>query len=85
MESDKSPGTDGLPAEFYKIFWDDMSSVLIDALNYSYNVGQLSITQRRGIIILIPKKDSDLHFVKNWHPITLLNCDYKIAAKAIAN
>ena len=23
--------------------------------------------------------------IKNWHPLTLLNCDYKIASKAIAN
>ena len=27
---------------------------------------------------------STIH-VKNWRPITLLNCDYKIAAKAVAN
>ena len=33
----------------------------------------------------MPKKDSDPHFIKNWRPITLLNADYKIAAKAIAN
>ena len=26
MESDKTPGTDGLPAEFYKVFWKDISS-----------------------------------------------------------
>ena len=28
---------------------------------------------------------SKAYFVKNWRPITLLNSDYKIAAKAIAN
>ena len=29
MESDKSPGTDGIPAEFnYKVFWDDVSPFL---------------------------------------------------------
>ena len=43
------------------------------------------MTQKRGIIKLIPKKDTEPHFVKNWHPISLLNCNYKIAAKAIAN
>ena len=25
------------------------------------------------------------YFIKNWRPLTLLNCDYKLAAKAIAN
>ena len=84
MESEKTPGTDGLPVEFYKVFWRDISSILINALNYAYETGQLSITQRRGIIKLIPKKDAEPYFIKNWRPLTLLNCDYKIAAKVIA-
>jgi len=62
-----------------------LSSILINALDYAYNVGTLSVTQRRGIIKLIPKKDSDPHFIKSWRPITLLNCDYKTATKAISN
>ena len=43
------------------------------------------MTQRRGVIKLIPKKDAELYFIKNWRPITLLNTDYKLAAKSIAN
>ena len=85
MESEKTPGTDGLPAEFYKVFWKDVSSTLISALNYAYETGKLSITQRRGIIKPIPKKDAEPFFIKNWRPLTLLNSDYKIAAKSIAN
>ena len=85
MESDKTPGTDGLPAEFYKVFWKDISSFLISALNYAFDSGCLSVTQRQGVIKLIPKKDAQLYFIKNWRPITLLNTDYKIAAKSIAN
>ena len=85
MEKNKTPGTDGLPAEFYKVFWNDVSGLLVNSLNYAYLSGRLSITQRRGIIKLIPKKDSELYNVKNWRPISLLNCDYKIAAKSIAN
>ena len=41
--------------------------------------------ERRGIVKLIPKKDAEPYLIKNWRPISLLNCDYKIAAKAIAN
>ena len=58
---------------------------MISAFNYAYDQGTLSVSQRRGIIKLIPKKDADPHFIKNWRPLTLLNCDLKIATKAIAN
>ena len=85
MNSDKTPGTDGLPCEFYKIFWNDVSDILISSFNYSYETGTLSVSQGRGIVNLIPKKDADLSLIKNWRPLTLLNCDYKIATKAIAS
>ena len=85
MECNKTPGSDGLPAEFYKVFWNDISDLFLNSINYAYRSGQLSVTQRRGIIKLIPKKDAEPNLIKNWRPISLLNCDYKIAAKAIAN
>ena len=61
--------------------WESLTS----ALNFSFEIGQLPISQRRGIVKLIPKKDADPNLIKNWRPLTLLNCDYKIASKAIAN
>ena len=79
MKSGKSPGTDGLPAKFYKVFWKDVSPFLISSLNRGYQKGKLAITQRRGVTSLIPKKDKALNELKNWRPITLLICDYKIA------
>ena len=85
MESNKSPGSDGLPAEFYDVFWNDINQYLLKALNSAYTKGLLSITQRRGLITLIPKKNKPTNLLKNWRPITLLNCDYKIATKSIAS
>ena len=85
MESNKSRGNDGLPAEFYKVFWKDIKRHLLNALNYAYLKGLLSITHRRGLITLIPKMNKPTNLVKNWRPITLLNCDYKIATKCIAS
>jgi len=70
MESCKSPGTDGLPAEFYKVFWKDISTFLTTSLNRSYQKRNLAITQRRGIISLIPQKYKALNELKNWRPIT---------------
>ena len=37
------------------------------------------------VITLLPKKDKDPLFIKNHRPITLLNTDYKIIAKVMAN
>ena len=79
MAKGKSPGLDGLSAEFYLAGQD-----LVESLNYAFECGELTISQRRGIITLIPKKSKDKTVLDNWRPISLLNTDYKIATKAIA-
>ncbi len=84
MPNNKTPGCDGLPVEFYKVFWVKIQDVLLEALLYAHDMGKLHISARRGIISLIPKKYKDINFIKNWRPLTLLNCDYKILAKALA-
>ena len=57
---------------------------LVDNFNSAYNTGEMSISQRRDVITLIPKEDSDLELLNNWCPITLLNLDYKIMSTVIA-
>ena len=85
FKNGKTPGTDGLNAEFYKFFWHDIKQFLLASINYSLEYGTLSIAQRRAIISLLPKGDKDRLYLKNWRPISLLNVDYKILAKALAN
>ncbi|KAL9984806.1 hypothetical protein ACROYT_G007141 [Oculina patagonica] len=84
FEDNKSPGEDRFTAEFYKHFFDLIGFDLVQSLNQAFEDGELSISQRRGVITLIPKEDSDLLDIQNWRPITLLNIDYKIASKALA-
>ena len=75
FEDNKSPGEDGFTAEFYKYFFDLLGADLISSLKQAFEVGELSISQQRGVITLIPKEDSDLLDLQNWRPITLLNID----------
>ena len=84
MEAGKSPGNDGFPAEFYRRFWGLLGSDLVDTLNYGHDRGQLSPSQRQSVLSLLFKKGDRL-LLKNWRPISLLNVDYKIGSKALAN
>lgn len=84
FDNNKSPGNDGLTAEFYKTFWPILGNLLVDSLNAAYLNGKLSNSQRQAIIRLIEKKDKDRRHVENWRPISLLNVDYKIGSKALA-
>ena len=79
MKNNKSPGSDGLTTEFFKIFWNDIKVFYLDSINLSYETGQLTELQKQGFITLIPKQDKILSDLNNWRPITLLNIDYKIA------
>lgn len=45
----------------------------------------MSPEQRKDIVSLIPKKGKDPRFISNWRPITVINNDYNIVAKALAS
>ncbi|KAL9989282.1 hypothetical protein ACROYT_G003815 [Oculina patagonica] len=81
----KTPGTDGLSTEFLKFFSPELKSLIVESFNYAFLNGSLSISQRRGIISLIPKKNKDKTILENLRPISLLNVDYKILTKVLAN
>ena len=84
FQADKAPEEDGFTAEFYKYFFELLGNDLIASFNEAQVKGELSIAQWRGVITLTPKEDGSLLDLSNWRPITLLNVDFKIAAKAIA-
>ena len=80
----KSPGNDGLTVEFYKAFWNTVGNLVVDSLNFAYEYGELSNSQKEAIITLIEKKDRDKRYLSNWRPISLINVDVKIGSKVIA-
>lgn len=84
MSLGKSPGTDGLTTDFYKRLWYLVGPSLVESLNYSLQKGELSQSQRQGIITLLHKKGKDPTLIKNLRPVSLTNVDYKILTKALA-
>ena len=59
--------------------------MLLNSFNFSLQNGLMSSSQRNGVITLIPKKDRDTSYLKNFRPISLLTVDYTILAKTLAN
>jgi hypothetical protein len=80
MATGKSPGLDGLPAEFYQRFWSLLGTDFVDVINFAYNHGQLSPSQRSRVITLIHKRGDRLD-MKNWRFLHEELCaEYKIVA-----
>ena len=83
MSKNKTPGSDGLPAEFYIKLWHIIGSELTEVFNKAYHLDSLSETQKLGLITLLYKKGDRLSS-KNWCPIALLNVHYKLCARTLA-
>ena len=56
LRAGKSPGPDGLTAEFYKCFMDELTPLLLQMYNEAFERGVLPPTLSQALISLILKK-----------------------------
>ena len=56
MKSGKTPGNGGLTKEFCVWFFGEVAPLLVNSLNYSFKVGELSTLQKQAVITLIEKR-----------------------------
>ncbi|GJZ05256.1 RNA-directed DNA polymerase, eukaryota [Tanacetum coccineum] len=80
----KSPGPDGYTFEFYRHFWDLISSDLCAAVTYFFENGGFPRGCNSSFIALIPKV-LDAKFVSDFRPISLIGSVYKVITKILAN
>ena len=74
MIINKSPGADGLPSEFYKIFWNEISQYYFNSLIHSYTEKSLSSSQKMSLLTILHKKGDRQHS-NNYRPLSLTNTD----------
>jgi hypothetical protein len=75
-------GLDGIGAKFLKKFWFLLRQPMLKYVTHCFNTGNLTQSFSSAGIKLIPKK-GDTRQIKNWRPISLLNCVFKIIAKTV--
>lgn len=75
LSSGRTPGLDGLPAEFYKSFWNVIGHDYFEVIRKCIKERVLPLSCQRAVLTLLPKK-GDLTFLKNWRPVAILGSYY---------
>lgn len=81
----KSPGPDGITYEFYQVHYSILKNDLLRFFNGIFNGSVTPLESfTDGVVTLIPKTGNK-YDINNYRPISLLNTDYKLFCKIIAN
>ena len=83
MNKNKTPGIDGIPAEFFQKYQKILLPCLLRVALLTKENNKMSETQRQAIIALL-HKGGDTDLLSQYRPISLLCVDYKIITKAFA-
>ena len=83
MKPNKSPGDDGIVSEFYQKYWYLIKTELTNVIQTILENNTLAPSQCKAILTLLYKK-GEREDIGNWRPISLLNTDYKIITKVLA-
>lgn len=81
MPSDKSPGVDGYPIEFFTRNWEVVGHEIYEAVIGFFDTGKLQPLNYTAIT-LVPKVPSPSN-VKDYRPIACCTTIYKIIAKVM--
>ena len=65
FQSNKTPGNDGSPAEFYRKFWPLISESFIGCANECFEKGEMSCSQKQAVITLLEKSGKDRALLEN--------------------
>uniref|UniRef100_A0A3B3XJ11 Reverse transcriptase domain-containing protein n=1 Tax=Poecilia mexicana TaxID=48701 RepID=A0A3B3XJ11_9TELE len=84
LKTNKSPGCDGFPPEWYKAMRESVLPLLKASFNYTLGGGALPPSWREAFISVIPKVGKDKTDPKGYRPISVLNIDYKLYAAILA-
>lgn len=77
-----APGPDGLPFLFYQKFWDLVKDDLVHMFDDFHN-GNLDLYRINCALVTLIPKVGEASNMKQFRPISLLNCSFKILSKIL--
>jgi hypothetical protein len=83
FKPNKSPGEDGIISVFYVTYWEQIKDEFFLLVNDTFDKKELIPSQYKGVLTLL-HTSREREDIRNWRPLTLLNSDYKIIAKILA-
>lgn len=84
LNSNKTPGTDGFPPEWYKAMRKTLLPLLETCFNYILKEGALPPSWSEAFISVIPKEGKDRTDCSGCRPISVLNTDCKLYASILS-
>lgn len=84
MPTGRAPGPDGFSTSYFKHFWNMLAPLFYRMVQEIRAKGQIRDIMNTAVIKLLPKAGKDPTQPANYRPISLMNTDIKIIAKALA-
>lgn len=85
LKNNKAPGPDGLTNDYYKILAPQVTDTLVSVFNCLLNGQEVPLYFNSAMLKVLPKPGRDPELPASYRPISLLNSDYKLLTKIIAD
>ena len=83
LQKNKTPGPDGIPAEFYQTHWVAIDDLYLDFINAVKDTA-FPKQKNTSITTLFYKRKGEIYLLANYRPIALINVDVKILTKLLS-